>query len=65
MKIMGNGVFQISVRAVRGGEEVIARKRSRRGTKYITGSIVVLREGKTKEQMRAAIAAAAKTLYGD
>lgn len=62
---MGNGVFQISVRAVRGGEEVIARKRSRRGTKYIADSIVVLREGKTKEQMRVAVAEAAVKLYGD
>ena len=62
---MPGGVINITLRGVPGGQEVIARKKSSRGTRYISDSIVVLREEKTPEQFARAVQAAAVKLYGE
>ncbi len=62
---MGNRVFSISYKKVRGGMEVIGQTRSDRGTKYISDSVVVLRGEKTEEEFKEALALATKTIYGE
>ena len=61
---MGNGIVRYSVRKVPGGREVIARKRSRRGTLYISESVVIIQDAKTRADMRREIAAVVVRMDG-
>ncbi len=61
---MGNGIVRYSVRKVPGGREVIARKRSRRGTLYISESVVIIQGEKSRAEMRSEIAAVVVRMDG-
>lgn len=61
---MGNGIVRYSVRKVPGGREVIARKRSRRGTLYISESVVIIQGEKSRDEMRSEIAAVVVRMDG-
>lgn len=57
-------IVSVGQKGVRGGTEVIAYSKSPRGTKFIAGSIVVLKEEKSKEEYKADIERAVRTLLG-
>lgn len=61
---MKGKVVSIQRKRVPGGVELIARSQSARGTRYISGSVVVLTAGVEKEEVRKRILAATEQLLG-